>query len=252
MDRSVRISLTAWPTLPLTATLTEKNVVYTRLHMRIELASGTEAEVDQSISSPTMGLVVAPDIFGLRPVFDDLVARLAREWNMTVAAVDPFPGRNLSGDIQERFAIVAGIDDDAHLHDLLLAADVLGTSRVGLIGFCMGGMYCFKSARSDRFARIASFYGMIQLPEGWRSPTHSEPLKILRAGHANRVMAVVGNRDPYTPDADIAELRAAGVTVNEYPEAEHGFAHDPSRPSHRPDDAADAFAKAKKWLLAEA
>lgn len=219
--------------------------------MRIELGSGTVAEVDQSITSPTMGLVIAPDIFGLRPVFDDLVARLAHEWNMSVAAVDPFPGRDLSGDIQERFGIVAGIDDDAHLADLHLAADVLGTARVGLIGFCMGGMYCFKSARSDRFVRIASFYGMIQLPEGWRSPTHGEPLRILRAGHADRVMAVVGNRDSYTPDGDIAELRATGVMVNEYPEAEHGFAHDPSRPSHRPEDAADAFAKARNWLLGE-
>ncbi len=219
--------------------------------MRIELGSGTVAEVDQSITSPMMGLVIAPDIFGLRPVFDDLVARLAHEWNMSVAAVDPFPGRDLSGDIQERFGIVAGIDDDAHLADLHLAADVLGTARVGLIGFCMGGMYCFKSARSDRFARIASFYGMIQLPEGWRSPTHGEPLRILRAGHADRVMAVVGNRDSYTPDGDIAELRATGVMVNEYPEAEHGFAHDPSRPSHRPEDAADAFAKARNWLLGE-
>ena len=50
MDRSVRISLTAWPTLPLTATLTEKNVIYTRQHMRIELASGTEAEVDALVA----------------------------------------------------------------------------------------------------------------------------------------------------------------------------------------------------------
>ena len=219
--------------------------------MRITLVSGTTAEIDRSISSPTMGLVIAPDIFGLRPVFDDLVARLAREWNMVVAAVDPFPGRELSDDIQERFAVVAGIDDDAQLGDLHQAADALGTPRVGLIGFCMGGMYCFKSARSDRFARISSFYGMIRIPEGWRSSTHGEPLTILRAGHADRVIAVIGNRDPYTPAADVAELRSTGVTVYEYPEAEHGFAHDPSRPSHRPDDSADAFAKTKNWLLGD-
>lgn len=219
--------------------------------MRIMLASGTPAEVDKSILSPTMGLVIAPDIFGLRPVFDDLVARLAHEWNMAVAAVEPFPGRNLSNDVQERFAVVPSIDDDAHLLDLLQAADVLATPRVGLIGFCMGGMYCFKSARSDRFAKIASFYGMIRVPEGWASPTHGDPLTILRAGHAERVLAVVGNRDPYTPDAEVSELRATGVTICEYPDAEHGFAHDPSRPSHRPDDALDAFAKAKDWLLEE-
>ncbi|MHB1089810.1 MAG: dienelactone hydrolase family protein [Ilumatobacteraceae bacterium] len=219
--------------------------------MRITLASGTTAEVDTSTPSPTMGLVIAPDIFGLRPVFDDLVARLAREWNMAVAAVDPFPGRQLSDDVQERFAVVAGIDDDAHLRDLHLAADVLATPRVGLIGFCMGGMYCFKSARSDRFARIASFYGMIRVPEGWRGPTQGEPLAILRAGHAERVLAVIGNRDPYTPETDVSELRTTGVTICEYPEAEHAFAHDSSRPAHRPDDAADAFAKTKDWLLAE-
>lgn len=225
-----------------------------RLHsatMRVTLPSGTVAEIDRSIPLPTMGLVIAPDIFGLRPVFDDLVTRLASQWNMVVAAVDPFPGRQLSADIAERFAIVAGIDDDAHLSDLVQAADLLGTPRVGLIGFCMGGMYCFKSARSDRFARIASFYGMVRVQEAWRSPTQGEPLAMLRAGHADRVMAVIGNRDPYTPDADVAELRSVGVTVYEYPEAEHGFAHDPARPSHRPEDAADAFAKAKSWLLGE-
>lgn len=219
--------------------------------MRITLASGTTAELDISIMSPTMGLVIAPDIFGLRPVFDDLVARLAREWNMAVAAVDPFPGRQMSTDVQERFAVVAGMDDDVHLRDLHQAADVLATPRVGLIGFCMGGMYCFKSSRSDRFARIASFYGMIRIPEGWRSSTQGEPLAILRVGHAERVLAVIGNRDPYTPESDVSELRTTGVTICEYPEAEHGFAHDSSRPSHRPDDAADAFTNAKNWLLAE-
>jgi hypothetical protein len=36
--------------------------------------------------------------------------------------------------------------------------------------------------------------------------------------------------------------------VAEYAEAEHAFAHDPSRPVHRKDDAADAFARARAWL----
>ncbi|MFM9226092.1 MAG: dienelactone hydrolase family protein, partial [Actinomycetota bacterium] len=36
-----------------------------------------------------------------------------------------------------------------------------------MMGFCMGGMYCFKAAKVERFARIASFYGMITLPETW-------------------------------------------------------------------------------------
>ena len=40
-----------------------------------------------------MGLVIAPDIFGVRPLFDDMVDRLATDWKMAVCAVEPFPGQ---------------------------------------------------------------------------------------------------------------------------------------------------------------
>jgi carboxymethylenebutenolidase len=216
--------------------------------MRITLRSGTDAELVRADAADAAGLVIAPDIFGLRPLYDDLVARLSAEWSMSVCAVEPFPGRELGPDVEPRFAAVPGVDDDAHLRDLEEAADVLGTERVGLIGFCLGGMYCHKAARSARFDRIVSFYGMIRVPEGWRSATQREPLEILAAGRSDRVLAIVGGRDHYTPAEDIEALEAAGVTVVRYPDAEHGFAHDASRPAHRSDDAADAFARAEAWL----
>ena len=133
--------------------------------MRITLPSGTTAEIDTSVANPKMGLVIAPDIFGLRPLFAELVSQLANEWQMAVIAVEPFPGKELSADVNERFAEMAKLDDEVHLRDLTEAADALGVDRVGLIGFCMGGMYCFKAARSDRFAKISSFYGMIHVPD---------------------------------------------------------------------------------------
>ena len=142
----------------------------------------------------------------------------------------------------------ARIDDDAHLRDLEEAAQVVGAARVGLLGFCLGGMYCHKASRSSVFDRIVSFYGMIRVPEGWRSPTQGEPLDYLAAGHADRVLAIIGERDHYTPPADVDALEATGVTVVRYAGAEHGFAHDASRPAHRPVDAADAFARAEAWL----
>ena len=216
--------------------------------MRITLPSGTPAEIDTSVERPMMGLVISPDIFSLRPLFDDLVARFASEWNMAVCAVEPFPGRNLGADIQARFAAVPGLDDDMHLRDLHEAADALGTERVGLMGFCMGGMYCFKSAVSERFSRIASFYGMIRVPNDWKSSTQREPLDYLARGDARKVLAVIGSKDPYTPSGDVAAIRSAGCTIAEYPDAEHGFAHDATRPSHRISDAADAFARAHAWL----
>ena len=217
--------------------------------MRITLPSGTPAEIARPETVPTMGLVIAPDIFSLRPLYDDLVTRLATEWSMTVCAVEPFPGRELGPDVEPRFAEVPNLDDATHLRDLLEAADATGADRVGLLGFCLGGMYCHKASRSDRFARIASFYGMIRLPEAWRSDTQGEPLGYLAEGGADRVLAIIGDRDHYTPPADVEALVAIGATVVRYADAEHGFAHDVSRPSHRADDAADAFTRAKAWLL---
>lgn len=198
-----------------------------------------------------MGLVIAPDIWSLRPLYDDMVAKLAREWNMRVCAVEPFPGREIPTEIEPRMAAVATLNDATHLRDLHEAADALGTERVGLMGFCLGGMYCFKSSVSERFERIASFYGMIRVPERWRSATQGEPLDYLRRGDARRVLAIIGSVDPYTPPTDVAELRAVGCEVVEYQGADHAFAHDPSRPSHRAADAADAFKRAFDWLVGD-
>ncbi|MEY3258741.1 MAG: hypothetical protein RI954_767 [Actinomycetota bacterium] len=216
--------------------------------MRIVLPSGTQASVSL-VDKVAMGLVIAPDIFGLRPLFDDMVERLSREWQMSVIAVEPFPGQTLSEEIADRFAAAAHLDDELHLRDLTEAADYLGTSRVGLMGFCIGGMYCFKAGRSSRFDRIASFYGMIHVPEAWAGPGQGDPIEQLRAGHPDRVLALIGTQDPYTPPDHVNELRAVGVSVREYPEAVHAFAHDPARPVHRPDDAADAFSATRNWLL---
>jgi len=219
--------------------------------MRIMLPSGTPAELARPMQGePTGGLVIAPDIFGLRPLYDDMAQRLANEWEVVVCAAEPFPGKDLGADVEPRFAAVPSISDDVHLRDLLEAADATGCDVVNLLGYCLGGMYCHKAARSDRFDRIVSFYGMIKVPEAWRGDTQGEPLDHLLSGHADRVLAIIGGQDSYTPPADVEQLADAGVTIVVYPEAEHGFAHDPARPAHRPEDAADAYARAREWLTA--
>lgn len=161
--------------------------------MRIELPSGTPAELARPAGEPRRGVVVAPDIFGLRPLFDP----------------------------------------------------------VAVVGFCMGGMYATKAAGgTGGFDRAVAFYGMIRVPEAWRGPGQGEPLEALARPGACPVLAVVGGRDPYTPPDDVEALRRAGphVSVVAYPEADHGFVHDPARPAHRPADAADAWRRAVDFL----
>lgn len=214
--------------------------------MRRQLSTGTPAEVAGEPGGP-FGLVLVPDIGGLRPLFDDLVARLSAEQGWPVVAPEPFPGRE-SMSMEERFAALSEVDDERFLADLLAAAELTGADKVGVVGFCMGGMYSLKASGTGRFAAAVAFYGMIRVPEGWKGPGQAEPIDIVRDKKCP-VLAIIGGRDQWTPPRDVDDLAAVeGVRVEIYPEGEHGFVHDPSRPAHRPDDAADAWAKAIAFL----
>jgi carboxymethylenebutenolidase len=216
--------------------------------MRITLPSGTPAELTRA-DAPVRGVVVIPDIGGLRPLFDDLVASLSRENSWNVVAPEPFPGRE-SMTIDERMGAMSGLDDSTFLADVTAAADALEVEPVAVIGFCMGGMYTMKAAATGRFDRAAAFYGMIRVPDGWRGPGQRDALDHLSdaSGSAERVLAIIGTADPYTPANEVDELEAAGAHVVRYEAAEHGFVHDASRPAHRPDDAADAWRRVREWL----
>jgi carboxymethylenebutenolidase len=184
---------------------------------------------------------------GLRPLYDQLVARLCAEQRWSVCAVEPFPGReHLS--IDERRVAMAGLDDARQVGDLLAAADALADEPVALLGFCMGGMYTFKAAASGRFDRACAFYGMIRVPDAWRGPRQAEPLELLARPGRCPTFAVIGTDDHYTPPADVADLERCGVEVARYEGALHGFAHDDTRPAYRPADAADAWRRALGFL----
>lgn len=217
--------------------------------MRDALASGTPIEVARPSDGrePTRGLVLIPDIGGLRPLFDDHAQRIADEQGWIVGAIEPWPGRE-SMPLAERLESVNTIDDEWFLGELVAAADHLGVDPVGVMGFCMGGMFTLKAAGTGRFHRAAAFYGMVRVPEHWRSPTNVEPLDAVTSPGACPALAVVGTIDQWTPSDDVDVLEAAGVVVHRYEGADHGFVHDASRPVHRPDDAADAWSKAMAFL----
>lgn len=213
--------------------------------MRDTLPSGTPVEVARpAAAAPARGLVVAPDIMGLRPLFDDLCRRLADDHGWAACAVEPFPGReHLPREKRE----IGSNDDAALVGDLVAAADLLGVEPVAVMGFCQGGMWAFKASASGRFDKAVAFYGMVRV--GWARPGHGQPLDALARPGRAPVLAVVGGRDEFCPPEDADALRALpGVEVAFFPEAEHGFVHDPARPTHRPDDAADAWRRAVAFL----
>jgi len=195
-------------------------------------------------NSNGVGIALHPDIMGLRELFDEHCAHLAAQ-GFTTCAIEPWPGQE---DLPLDKRMDASFDLDRVLGDLSAAADVTECERVGVMGFCMGGMQVFRAAGTGRFHRAVSFYGMIVPPEAWRAAGR-DPLDMLRKPDACPTLAILGGKDGYTPPEDIELLREVpNVEAVVYPEAEHGFVHAPERPSHRPDDAADAWQRAIAFL----
>ncbi len=215
--------------------------------MRITLPSGTPAEIVHR-SGAERGLVVVPDIMGLRRLFDEHVARLADETGWTVCAFELWPGREELS-LEERLAAGGTLEDDRVMADAIAAADATECATVGVLGFCMGGMYALKAAGTGRFHRSVPFYGMIHVPEMWRSPTQGDPLEMATVDTACPVLGLFGTADPWASEPDLTELESASnAAVVRYEGREHGFAHDPERPAHHPDDAADAWRRTLEFL----
>jgi len=233
-------------------------------HTVIAGADGAEVETIHAAptdAAPHAGIVVHPDIMGVRPLFDDLCARLASH-GYAVACPEPFaraaPEIFAADDPTARMGAMPDIDDDLQLGDLMTAADLVaerdGAATVHVIGFCMGGMQTFKAAATGRFARAVAFYGMVRVPEQWRGPKLREPLAT--AADVCPTLAIFGGVDHFTPTDDVDALRDAwrdrpDCEVVVYPDAEHGFVHAPERPSHRADDAADAWRRTLDWFSAD-
>lgn len=218
--------------------------------MRTKLPSGTVAELVHPPSRPaSRGLVLVPDVMGMRPLFDDMAARLASWYGWSVCAFELYPGRETL-DVAARLEVASTLADERVLGDAVAAAELTEAAKVGILGFCMGGMYTLKAVATGRFDRHCPFYGMIRVPDDWQGPGQGEPLDSLAVGDASSVLAVIGVEDRWTPPEDVERLVATGATVVGYEGADHGFVHDPGRPTYRADDALDAWDRAITWLSA--
>ncbi len=180
---------------------------------------------------PLGGIALHPDIMGIRPLFDDLCRRLASN-GFAVCCPEPFTRApadvRAAEDPTVRMAYVPQLDDDKQLGDL-------------------------EAAATERFDRAVAFYGMIRVPDDWRGPALAEPLAT--AADACPTLAIFGSVDTFTPTDDIEALRAVWADRSDceivvYEGAEHGFIHAPERPTHRADDAADAWRRVLAFLVA--
>ena len=213
--------------------------------MRTTLSTGTPAVLVVP-ENPTRGVVVLPDVGGLRQLYDDMCEQLAADYGWAVCAPEPFPG-NEDTPMENRLALIPTNDDDRFLADVVVAAQLLATERTGVIGFCQGGMWAYKSSTLEVVDRAVAFYGMVRTP--WKRDGFGDAIDFLRQPARKPVLSINGGIDKWTPESDLDDIRALpDVEVIVYPEADHAFVHAPDRPTYRPDDAADAWKRAAAFL----
>lgn len=223
------------------------------------LESGTPVSIASPRDGATCGVVLHPDIFGLRPLVVDTLSHLA-SLGITALGIEPFSHvsdapAQLSR--EEKFELIHRMNDVQQLDDLYVAAHILRTryscARVCMLGFCIGGMYAFKAAGSGEFDAVVSCYGMIELPEKWKGEGQEEPLSYLAMDSCSPLLAIVGGRDNFGAPALVENLDRVihnehhtemGSELVVYPDAGHAFMHDPDREEYREADSRDAWAKA--------
>src|SRR5882724_7250877 len=126
-------------------------------------------------SGTAPGVLMWPDIFGLRPAFRQMGKRLA-ESGYSVLVVNPFyrtkkaPTAENGGatPIQQVMPLAQTLSETTHMADakafiawLDSQASVAKDRKVGTQGYCMGGPIAFRTAAAvpDRVGAVASFHG---------------------------------------------------------------------------------------------
>jgi carboxymethylenebutenolidase len=162
-------------------------------------------------SGAAPGVLVWPDIFGLRPAFRQMGKRLA-ESGYSVLVVNPFyrvkkaPTAEAGGatPIQEMMPLARALNPTTHMTDakafigwLDEQKPVAKNRKMGTQGYCMGGPIAFRTAAAvpDRVGAVASFHGGGLVTDKPDSP-HLQAAKT----KAQFLIAIAENDDQRAPN----------------------------------------------------
>jgi carboxymethylenebutenolidase len=162
-------------------------------------------------SGTAPGVLVWPDIFGMRPAFRQMGKRLA-ESGYSVLVVNPFyrvkkaptADAGSATPIPQLLPLAQALNETTHMTDakafigwLDQQASVAKNRKIGTQGYCMGGPIAFRTAAAvpDRVGAVASFHGGGLVTNNPNSP-HLQASKT----KAQFLIAVAANDDQRSPD----------------------------------------------------
>src|SRR5271154_6329476 len=190
-------------------------------------------------SGTAPGVLMWPDIFGLRPAFRQMAKRLA-ESGYSVLVVNPFyrvkkaptADNGAATPIQQVIPLMQALTETTHKTDAKAFVAWLDTQpsvaknrKMGTQGYCMGGPMAFRTAvaMQDRIGAVASFHGAALVTKEPNSP-HLEASKT----KAQFLIAIAANDDKRAPNDKTAlketfEKANLPAEIEVYPGAAHGW-----------------------------
>lgn len=162
-------------------------------------------------SGAAAGVLMWPDIFGLRPAFRTMGKRLA-EAGYSVLVVNPFyrvkkaptAEAGAATPVQELMPLARALNETTQMTDakafigwLDAQKSVAKDRKIGTQGYCMGGPIAFRTAAAvpDRVGAVASFHGGGLVTDAPNSP-HLQAAK----SKAQFLIAIAENDDARSPN----------------------------------------------------
>src|ERR1700689_2658254 len=161
-------------------------------------------------SGTAAGVLIWPDIYGLRPAFRQMGKRLA-ESGYSVLVVNPFyrakkaptAENGAATPLQQVMPLAQGLNETTHMTDakafvgwLDQQPSVAKNRKIGTQGYCMGGPIAFRTAAAvpDRVGAVGSFHGGGLVTTMPNSP-HLQAAKT----RAQFLIAIAANDDMRSP-----------------------------------------------------
>jgi carboxymethylenebutenolidase len=187
-------------------------VAVTEMDVTIKTPDGNcDAYFVHPATGTAPGVLVWPDIFGLRPAFRQMGKRLA-ETGYSVVVINPFyraqkaptAAKGAATPIQDLLPLAKALSETTHMTDakafiawLDQQQSVAKNRKIGTQGYCMGGPMAFRTAAAvpDRVGAVASFHGGGLVTKEPNSP-HLQASKT----KAQLLIAIASNDDMRSPD----------------------------------------------------
>jgi len=186
------------------------------------------------------GVLLWPDIFGLRPAMKTMAKRLA-ENGYSVVVVNPFyrtkkaptAEQGAATPIPSLMPLAQGVSDDtkqmsdakAFIAWLDQQPSVAKNRKIGTQGYCMGGPFTFRTAAAvpDRVGAVASFHG-----GGLVTPQPNSPHLQVSKTKAQLLICIADNDDKRAPNdkttlKETFEKSGQPAEIEVYTGAAHGW-----------------------------